>query len=124
MSILSSPLWASAFPSTKWGSNFPKAGQKHGELTADPLSRKTTYVRAGGHQGGSRCWELLGLPLMPSTFLPHTKNTEHLGQKTRTRRNPEIPSRRSTLQIRKRAQEGGGKVLTHAECACRVLDFL
>lgn len=108
MSILFSPLWASAFPSTKWGSNFPKAGQRHGELTADPSSRKTTYVRAGGHQGGSRCWELLGLPLTPTTFLPHIKNTEYLGQKTRTRRNPGIPSRRSTLQIRQLAQEGGG----------------
>ena len=71
------------------------------------MSRKTTYVSSGGHQAGSRCWELLGLPLTPTTFFPHRKNTEYLGQKTRTTRNPEIPRRQSTLQIRKLAQEGG-----------------
>lgn len=54
-------LRASTFPSMKWGSDLPKAEQAHGELTWGKENHKTSHVSGGGHEGGPRCRELLGL---------------------------------------------------------------
>lgn len=90
----SSPFWSSTFPTVKWGSIFPKTELTHGELTTDSLTRKTTRIRAGA--AGQACGglEAPGDKLLtPITFLPHTRNTENLEQKSRSRRNMEILSR-------------------------------
>lgn len=84
----------STFPTVKWGSSFPKTELTHGELTADPLPRKTTRISAGA--AGQTCGglETPGDKLLtPITFLPHTRNTENLEQKSGSRRNVEILSR-------------------------------